>query len=285
LSQHDDLQQLEVLRGSQLDRMRREVDARRDVRLRRHLAVLHVEEQFLERRRLRDGRFGHPDPQAVRVRYALLERHILAEISEGATRHRRLPWLIRQIPRLVAVIDFAVLFTFCAVIFNVALAAVLSTPFGSLAALLLAVLASGVAYTWLAVTGEALKTFRGELGEILWASVGLTTWLMCAVSLVLITALSVLMYSRVVSEVISAGDDQISSATALPLGVVFAVISAVANLAVVAVHALDGSVVADEHRHAGRLLRRHERETYRHRRALVRRTGEPEDEARQGLSA
>jgi hypothetical protein len=177
--------------------------------------------------------------------------------------------MIRQIPRLVALIDCVVLFTFCAVIFNVALSEPLQDPILTLAALLLAVLASGVAYAWLALTGDRIKSFRGELGEVLWWVIGGNTWLMIAVAMVVVGALSVLMYSRVAAEVMAAGDAvQVGMAT--PLGLVFAVISAVANLSVVAVHALDGSPQADLRRHTGRLLLRHQKAVYRRRRALLR---------------
>jgi hypothetical protein len=52
--------------------------------------------------------------------------------------------------------------------------------------------------------------------------------------------------------------------------VVFATVAVIANGTVVAVHALDGSVVAEEHRRAGRLLRRHERLVERRQAAALR---------------
>jgi hypothetical protein len=252
-------------------------------RLERRLAVSRLNLQHRVECRLRDGRLGYPDSQTAQARYEHLDRMISAEIAAGATRHDRLPWLVRQIPKLVAMIDCVVLFTFAAVIFNVALDRPLQNPVAALAALLLAFLASGAAYTWLAITGDRIKTFRGELGEVLWRIVGATTWLMIAVSGILVTALALLMYSRIVDAVVSAGD-AIEAGTATPLGIVFAVISAVTNLSVVAVHALDGSPQADQQRHIGRLLRRHQKVVHRHRLTVVRKAGAGHG-SDQGLSA
>lgn len=271
IHEHDH-DQLRAVRFSWLDHYRQESRDRDDHRLERRLTVRRIVLQHVEERRLRDSRSGYPDAHAARIRYDHLERVISADVQGGSTRHSRLPWLVRQIPRLVAVIDCVVLFTFCGEIFNVLLNDPLRTPIPSLAAALLAVLASGVAYTWLALTGDRLKVFRGELGEVLWRVVGATTWFMIAGSVVLVTALAVLMYSRVFDEIQTAGD-AVAAGTAAPLGVVFAVISAVANLSVVAVHALDGSPEADERRFVGRLLRRHQKSVNHNRLAVIRAAG------------
>lgn len=225
----------------------------------------------LQNRRLRDHRLGYPAVPAAVARYDDLDRMIGHDVRRGAVRHTRLPWAVRQVPRLVALIDLAVLFTFCGIVFNVDPGAPLTTPVATLAALFLAVLASGVAYSWLAVTGARLKIFRSEIGEVVWGVVGRTTWLLIGVSLVLVAALGVLMYSRVVAEAVSAEQQ---AGPAVLLGVVFAVVSVVGNLSVIAVHALDGSVPADEHRHVGRVLERHERRLRRARRALLRAGGQ-----------
>jgi hypothetical protein len=262
-------EQLEPVRPSYLDQYQQDGRTERERRRQRRLTFCRITMQHESERRFRDGRLGYPDVEAARARYEQLSRVIDAEVGGGATRHGRLPWVVRQIPRLVAVIDCVVLFTFCSVIFNVALSDPLQNPVLALAALLLAVLAGGVAYTWLSLTGDRIKTFRGELGEVLWRVVGATSWLMIAVSLVVVAALAVLMYSRVVNEVTVAGD-AVQAGAATPLGLVFAVISAVANLSVIAVHALDGSPQADQHRHIGRLLRRHQQAVHRRRLALLR---------------
>jgi hypothetical protein len=184
-----------------------------------------------------------------------------------------LPWLTRQIPGLVALIDGAVLFTFCAVIFNVDLAHPQREPARTLAAIMLAVLASGVAYTWLALNGRRLKTFRSTLGEVCWHLVGATTWILVGLSLVLVGALSILMFDRVATALRDTGDPALAAA-AVTLGTVFAVINAIANLCVIAVHAHDGSDAGDELRDLGRALRSYQKTVHRHRRAVLRAAGQ-----------
>jgi hypothetical protein len=76
------------------------------------------------------------------------------------------------------------------------------------------------------------------------------------------------MYLRVSSEV---ADSWLGTDRAPLIGALFAMLSAVANLTVVAVHALDGSDVAAELRHTGRLLARRERRLSRLLRATQRR--------------
>jgi hypothetical protein len=210
--------------------------------------------------RIPDEHFGYPTPEELNHLHAHLGAAIRDDVAHGATVHRRLPWPVRQVPWIVAVLDCAVLLSFCADIFNVDPTAPLQAPVASLAALLLAVLGSGVAFTWLATTGSRLRTYRNKLGEIEWAAAGTSTWILLAVSGVLVVALATLMNARVSVEVAQAFDDPTSSGAA-GLGLVFAVLSAVANLAVLAVHAFDGSWLSAELARAGRLLHRHEKRT------------------------
>ena len=209
-------------------------------------------------RRLADAHFGHPLADDLVRLHAALSHAIGADVMTGATVHRRVPWLVRQVPAVVALLDGVVLLSFCADIFNAKLLDPGSTPIESLASLLLAVLGSGIAFTWLAITGLRLRVFRTSLGEVAWAAVGALTWIMVGVGGVLIGTLGVLMYTRVTTEVLAAVETASASGAQL-LGLLFAVLSVIANLTVVAVHALDGSAVAADHRHAGQVLRRHER--------------------------
>src|SRR3954449_385527 len=100
--------------------------------------------------RVHDEAFGHPTVQELAETHRELGERFRRDLLRGATVHTRLAWAIRQIPKLVAALDFAVLFSFCADIFNVDPTQLLQTPLASLAALLLAVLGGGVGYTVLA---------------------------------------------------------------------------------------------------------------------------------------
>jgi hypothetical protein len=222
--------------------------------------------------RLASSHLGYPTPaQLVRLHGAFTEK-IHREMAQGATVHQQLPRLLRGIPAVVALLDFVVLYSFCANIFNVPLAHPL-TPKAPIA-VMLALLASGVAYAWLSMTGRALRGYRTLMGEIDWASTGHTTRAMLTVSIVVTAALAVLMFTRVAAEAATSGN--VDTTLALVLGVVFAVLAGAANLAVIAVHALDGSEDAVQLRRTGRLLRRWERITAKARRRVAVRTGNVE---------
>jgi len=207
------------------------------------------------RGRLASPHLGYPTPMQLSCLHEALTGKVHREIVQGATVHERLPRPVRAIPPAVALLDFVVLFSFCGAIFNLPPAHPWTpkTPI----AVMLAVLGSGVAYTWLSVTGRALRGYRTPMGEIGWASTGRTTRLLLVVSLAVTVALSVLMYTRVAAE--ATVSHQVSATAAQLLGLVFGVLSAAANLAVIAVHALDGSDDAAHVRRTGRLLRRWER--------------------------
>ena len=253
---------------------RRADDQRRRAQQRRNALLARVELRGaqLEVARFRSGPLGSPDLATTRALYDRLQHGIAADVDSGVTRHRPLSWAVRQVPKVVAAIDGVVLYTFCAVILNVPVGDPLSSPIPALAAAFLAILASGASYIWLALTGSRIRTFRDNLGEVRWRLLGVTAWLMIAVSLVLVGALSLLMYDRILSELLDAGD-QGQGALATSLAGAFSVISAVANLSVVAVHALDGSMQSDLHRELGRLLRRRQRRVQRWQRRAVRIVG------------
>lgn len=209
--------------------------------------------------RVPDAHFGYPTTDELALLHTHLGAAVRQDLERGATVHRRLPWLVRQVPWVVCALDCAVLLSFCTDIFNVDLGAPFAAPVPYLAALLLAVLGSGVAFTWLATTGTRLRTYRNKLGEIEWAAAGVSTWILLAVSGVLVAALATLMYERVTVEAAQAFEEPAGGGAFL-LGLVFAVLSVVANLAVLAVHAFDGSWMAAELARAGRLLHRLERQ-------------------------
>lgn len=204
-------------------------------------------------RRLPDRTLGFPRPDVVTARHDRLSAVVAEEVAAGASVHRRLPFAARAVPPVVAVMDGVVLFSFCADVFNVDVAAPFSVA--ALASVMLALLGSGVAYVWLSLTGLRVRSYRSGLGEVEWRAMRATTWCLLAVSLAVTAALSALMYLRVSSEV---ADSWLGTDRAALIGALFALLSAVANVTVLAVHALDGSDVAAELRHTGRLLSRRE---------------------------
>jgi hypothetical protein len=226
-----------------------------------------------ERCQVDDDHLGHPYPEPLRRHYDTMLVRVHDDIERGATVHRRVPWLVRQIPWAVTLLDGLILYNFCAVIFDVPPHP--PHPFLTterLMAIGLAVLGSAITYTWLSLTGTRLRGCRTPLGELDRSIMGRTTRTMTGVSGVVTAALAVLMYLRVTGEADSASlaGYLSNSATAL-MGLVFAVLSSAANVGVIAVHALDGSADADELRHSGRLLRRSEQRRERERRRAWRR--------------
>jgi len=218
---------------------------------------------------------GSPDPAVARLVYDDLDVAITADVKAGKTRHNLLSWPVRQVPKVVAVIDCVVLYTFCAVILNVPLDDPLSSPISALAAGFLAILAAGASYLWLALTGNRTRTFRDDLGEVRWSLLGATSWIMIGVSLVLVATLSLLMYDRILAELVDSLD-QGQTPIAPSLALAFALISAVANLCVVAVHAFDGSAESELRRTLGRLLLRRQRKIQRWQRRAVKMMGRTE---------
>ena len=246
------------------------VQQRAGVADRLRFAALELRGQQLGELRFRSGPLGSPDLATATVMYEELQQTISADVAAGVTKHRPLSWWVRQVPKVVAVIDGVVLYTFTAEILNVPVEEPLASPVLALAAAFLAVLASGASYIWLALTGSRMRNFRDDLGDVLWRLLGRSTWLMIAVSLVLVGALSLLMYERIAADVAYSGQDAGLSG---PLAFAFALVSAVANLSVVAVHALDGSMQSDLHRELGRLLRRRQRKVQRWQRKAIKAMG------------
>lgn len=205
---------------------------------------------------------------SIRELHSATANKIRDDLLRGVVVHRRLPRLVRALPLCVLALDLAVLYTFCADLFNVP---GFELSRNGLAAIGLAVLGSAVAYAWLAMTGMRLRDVRSELGDIQWRATGSATRVQLAVGMVLIAALAALMYQRVLEQALLAGAEYVSADQVLVLACVFAVLSAGANLTVIAVHALDGShdvVVLDD---TGRRLAKHQRTLRRQRHRMLRR--------------
>jgi len=209
---------------------------------------------------------GYTGIRSVEQRHHELGEQLLAERRDGATVHERLFWLWRLVPPLVALVDLLVLHRFCADLFNVLPG---DTGPDGLAALGLAILGSGVAYTWLALTGTRLRSFRLPLGQIAWRVLGVAEYLLLAIGVLLAATMGMLMYERILGRAAYAGA-YLTPGQGATIALAFAVLSVCANLAVVAVHAYDGSHLLAEHRALGRCLSRRSRRLERGRRGMNR---------------
>ncbi len=218
-------------------------------------------------RPVRTAHLGHTDVEMLIARHQETGVQLHAERRAGATHHERLPWPLRLVPPVVALLDLVVLHRFCADLFNVRPSDL--GPDG-LAAIALAVLGSGVAFTWLAMTGIRLRAFRRDLGQIAVRVMDPFTHALVGVGVVLAATMGVLMFERVSDRALSAAA-YLSGGQAMVLALAFAILSFCGNLAVIAIHALDGSQLAAEHRALGHSLDRRARAIERHRRIASRR--------------
>lgn len=205
-----------------------------------------------------DGDLGYAEVETVgRDHHALLTQ-ITRETARGATVHRRLPGTVRALPIAVFAIDFLLLRVFTADLLN---AGATDLGLDGLAALGLALIGSAVAYAWLTITGLRLRDHRLGSGEIAWGATRSTTWVLLAGTTLTGLALGVLMYERVLLAAVQANDYAGDSPHLL--AALFAILNVIANLTVVAVHALDGSALAARARRLGRAVRRAERRAAR----------------------
>jgi hypothetical protein len=188
-------------------------------------------------------RVRHPDggerPAAeVQRDEAAARRRIEDETARGSRKHHRLPWWIGHIPILVLVVDFCLLLYFFSGITNVDWQSPLSASL--VFAVLLAGMVTVLSYGFLAFTGHRLRGYKDHSGAVSLADADGLTKAACWASALGIAVLATLMFIRMRTEVLDAlgphGGD-----TALVLALTLAVIGALANFLVVAVHALDGS--------------------------------------------
>jgi hypothetical protein len=163
---------------------------------------------------------------------------IEADRANGSRKHQRLPRWLGRIPQLVLLVDFCLLLYFFAGITDVDWASPLSADL--VFAVLLAVMVTMLSYGFLAFAGHRLRSHKDHSGAIALADLDGLTKAIAAAALAAIVALSALMFARMRIEVLYALGPH-AWATALLIALTLAVVSALANFLVIAIHALDGS--------------------------------------------
>lgn len=170
------------------------------------------------------------------------ERAQRAEIendrARGSRKHHRLPRWIGGIPRLVLIVDLCLLLYFFSGITDVDWASPLSADL--LFAVLLAVMVTVLSYGFLAFAGHRLRSYKDHSGAIPLADLDGLTKGSAAAGIAAIAVLAMLMFTRMRTEVLYALGPG-SEGTALLVALTLAVVSALANFLVIAIHALDGS--------------------------------------------
>jgi hypothetical protein len=188
-------------------------------------------------------RVSHPDGGDCTVEEILLHEtaqrtEIDQETAAGSRKHRRLPGWLRSIPKYVLGFDFALLLYFFAGITNVDWSSPLSLALAF--AILLAAMVTLLSYGFLSFAGHRLRSHRNHAGTIHREDLDAVTSGVFAVAIVVIVVLAVLMFQRIHVEILYALGAE-AQITAMLIATSVAVVNAVANFLVVAVHALDGS--------------------------------------------
>ena len=160
------------------------------------------------------------------------------DCASGSRKHQRLPRWLGRIPQLVLVVDFCLLLYFFAGVTDVDWSSPLSADL--VFAVLLAVMVTVLSYGFLAFAGHRLRSHKDHSGTIPLADLDGITKTSAAAAIAAIIVLSALMFTRMRTEVLYALGPH-AWATALLIALTLAVVSALANFLVIAIHALDGS--------------------------------------------
>ena len=176
---------------------------------------------------------------------------IAADIDRGSFRHRRLPTALRRVPLLVFGADALLLLYFFSGVTNVNWSSPLSAAL--VFAVLLAAMVTGISFAFFRFTGDRLQQYKDDTGTIPLRGLDEATTVSMGLSLGAMVILAALMFIRMRAEVIDTLGPHASS-TAIIIGLALALVSILANVLVIAVHALDGSAEADRLDALGRVI-------------------------------
>ena len=167
---------------------------------------------------------------------------IVADIDRGSFRHRRLPTVLRRVPRLVFGADALLLLYFYSGVTNVNWGSPLSAAL--VFAILLAGMVTGISFAFFRFTGDRLQQYKDDTGTIPLRGLDEATNLSIGLALGAMVILAALMFIRMRAEVMDSLGPH-AGGTAIIIGLALALVSILANTLVIAVHALDGSAEAD----------------------------------------
>ncbi len=217
-------------------RLEREVSGTDELRARQAELRTRASQRSADRVRHPDG--GERPVAEVQRDEAAARRQIEDETARGSRKHQRLPRWIGRIPILVLLADFCLLLYFFSGITDVNWA----SPLGAdlVFAVLLAAMVTVLSYGFLAFAGHRLRGYKDHSGGVAFSHLDALTKAACWASAAGIAVLATLMFIRMRAEVLNALGST-AWATALVIALALAVVSALANFLVVAIHALDGS--------------------------------------------
>jgi hypothetical protein len=213
------------------------VEARRG-RFRRLADLLRIRAGFRMKDRVRHPDGGRSSVEEIVQQERELQAQVNQETKNGSRKHHRLSRVIGLVPKLVLVSDFCLLLYFLAGITNVNWAAPLSMALAFAA--VLAGMVTALSYGFLTYTGHRMRSHKGHDGSVHVGDLDGFTKATFVTALGLITMLALMMFIRMRAEVLGAVVGP-AGATALVIPLALAVVTAVANYLVIAIHTFDGS--------------------------------------------
>jgi hypothetical protein len=169
---------------------------------------------------------------------ARLRARVEHEKDRGSRRHQRLPRWMRWIPLGVSVFDFGLLLYFFAGITDVRWAEPLSSS--SAVAALSAAGVTVLSYGFLAFVGRRIRTRKDHSGAVQLNELGASTGTAAGFSVAVTVAFAALGFTLMRAEALNVLGAR-AGFTTLALSLIWAAVTAGANLSAIAVYALDGS--------------------------------------------
>ena len=231
-----------------LHRVTRRID-----RLRARRATLHGRIGLIPGEHVAHPYGGRQTVARTRADSEALTLLVQDQSDRGSRKHHRAPAWFRFMPRVVLVFDLALLVYFMSGITDVNWGAPLSLPLAFAAGL--ALMITVVCYACFAFAGHRLRSHKDDTGTIPLAAVDWLTGLFVIACAAGIVVIGLLMFARMWSEVLLALGNG-AHTTALAVAAAITVVSVLANMMVIAVHATDGSEETDKLDAFGATLRR-----------------------------
>jgi hypothetical protein len=242
-------------------------DLDRQARRERQLRRLSTHADHWMRLRVRHPDGGERTAAETQADEAEQRRQVNRDTAAGSLKHHRLPRWQGWIPKFVLAFDFALLLYFFAGISNVDWQDPVSMNLAFAAAL--AAMVTVLSYGFLAFTGHRLRSHKNRAGTVHLDELDGFSKAAFGIALTVTGVLATLMFVRIRGEVINALGTR-AGATALIIPLAVGVVSAVANLLVVLIHALDGSDEVERLNRLAAASRRPARKAYRLRRQASR---------------
>lgn len=226
---------------------------RRTDRLRARQATLQARINLISQEHVPHPYGGHHTVEQTQADQNALAARVDSERARNSRKHERLPRWFRHLPRVVLAFDFLLLLYFLSGITDVNWGDPISPQLAF--AVAVAAMITLVSYGCFAFAGDRLRAHKEHSGRIPPSSLDWLTRVIVIACTVGIAILGFLMFSRMWSEVLIALGNG-ATTTAISVAAAVTAVSVLANLMVILVHALDGSIQTDQLDAFGAAVRR-----------------------------